>query len=502
MSETKRDSTSSSASEPLPVALAGFAYVALVLLAPRLLRDPDVYFHPVIGRWILAHGAVPTADTFSYTMAGAPWTAHEWLAEIVLAWVHRAGGWTLLVALTAATTALALYVLARDVARRVPARYVVVLVVLALMLVASHLNARPHALAAPCLVVFLAELTAAREGNRNPNFALLLLVVLWANLHGSVLLAAIFALAFGLEAVVESRDASARVGAARAWGVFLVLCLAAMCMTPLGTTTLTLAARMEADPQALAWIDEWRPPDLRTFHPLQLWLVAFVAGGLALGVRLPWMRFALLIGLAFFALRRERYGEILGLAAPLLVAPALRTALTARAQAVPSQGVVATPTNAARGRRTPRAVAWIVATAVVATTLLVHRLGLARPAREITPDAALAAVRDARVTGHVLNAYGFGGYLMSHGVPTFVDGRIDLYGSTFLGAYVAAVAGADRPTLERLLSEHAIAWTLLPPSAPAVRVLDDTRGWRRLHTDAVAVVHVREPLGGDPSAPP
>lgn len=470
----------------LPIALAGLAYAALVLQAPRLLRDPDVYFHPAVGRWILAHQAVPTTDTFSHTLHGAPWTAHEWLGQLLFALAYDIGGWTLLVALTGASTALALYLLARHLVREVPARYAVLFVALALMLVATHLHARVHALAAPCLVALLVELAVARGARRAPRFAFLLVVALWANLHGSVSLAAILVFAFGAEAVTDAPDAVTRAHAVRTWGAFLVLCLVAMCLTPQGLGGLTYAWRMEGDSAAFALINEWRPPDLRTLHPLHLWLLAFVGGGIAWRVRVPWLRLALLAAFVFFALRRARYGEILGLVSPVLVASALRVALLARAQAVPNTGAHV-PTSSRH-----RIAHAIVAALVVASTLVVVSLGLARPARAITPDAALATVRGAHVAGPVLNAYAFGGYLMAHDVPTFVDGRSDLYGAAFLTAYVSAIVGGDAPTLERLLARHDIRWTLLPPTAPGVRALDALPAWRRLYADDIAVVHVRE----------
>ena len=37
--------------------------------------------------------------------------------------------------------------------------------------------------------------------------------------------------------------------------------------------------------------------------------------------------------------------------------------------------------------------------------------------------------------------------------------------------------------------------TLLSPGTPALASLDQLPGWRRVHTDAVAVVHVRDDNG-------
>src|SRR5258708_18719162 len=65
---------------PLLVAASTFL---LLLTRGGLLADGDTYWHIVSGRWMFQHFAIPTVDPFSYTMAGAPWTAHELLFEIV-----------------------------------------------------------------------------------------------------------------------------------------------------------------------------------------------------------------------------------------------------------------------------------------------------------------------------------------------------------------------------------------------------------------------------------
>src|SRR6478736_4853269 len=50
-----------------------------------LLADPDSHWHIAVGNWMLAHGAVPTVDPFSFTFAGQPWIAKEWLSQLLMA---------------------------------------------------------------------------------------------------------------------------------------------------------------------------------------------------------------------------------------------------------------------------------------------------------------------------------------------------------------------------------------------------------------------------------
>jgi hypothetical protein len=56
-------------------------FVGLLAPAARNVTDPDVWWHLKTGQYITEHKSVPHTDPFSYTRAGEPWVAHEWLAS-------------------------------------------------------------------------------------------------------------------------------------------------------------------------------------------------------------------------------------------------------------------------------------------------------------------------------------------------------------------------------------------------------------------------------------
>ena len=105
--------------------------------------------------------------------------------------------------------------------------------------------------------------------------------------------------------------------------------------------------------------------------------------------------------------------------------------------------------------------------------------------------AALAAVPAELREQPVLNGYRFGGYLIFAHVRPFIDGRADMYGGAMLGLY-DKVAGGDPASVEATLARYRIAWTIFPPNERIVPFLDREPGWRRLYSDSVAVVHVRD----------
>ena len=145
----------------LPWVVAVAVYALLLTLGPRLLGDPDSYSHVAVGRWILAHGAVPTADPFSFSVHGTPWITFEWLSEVIYAAVYALSGWSGVVALAAAAIALAVGLLTHFLLRELSPTLTLLLVMSAAVLLAPHMLARPHVLALPIMVAWAAALVAS-----------------------------------------------------------------------------------------------------------------------------------------------------------------------------------------------------------------------------------------------------------------------------------------------------------------------------------------------------
>src|SRR5205823_8964464 len=81
---------------------------------------------------------------------------------------------------------------------------------------------------------------------------------------------------------------------------------------------------------ALAILAEWQSPDFQSvhpFHPLELWIILVLVAAFSLGWRLPLTRTLLSLLLLHMALQHQRFGELLGVVTPLLVAPALMSQL-------------------------------------------------------------------------------------------------------------------------------------------------------------------------------
>jgi len=456
--------------DPAVLWIGTISYAVAIFLGPRLLADPDSFLHVAAGTWIWTHGAVPSTDPFSATMQGAAWTAHEWLAELCFAGAFAALQWTGVVMLTALAIAAAFAALGATLRATLPARGVALLLAASFILVAPHLVARPHVLAMPMMVIWTGGLLRARAAGRAPSYALLPILTLWANLHGSFPLALALAGVFAAEAALAAPDPAARRGCVVNWGLFIAAAALASLLTPLGLAAWRFPLELQGMSYSLSLVGEWQASDFSHFQPLELWLLGLSALALGGAVRLPWLRLLLLLGFMHLALVHARFDDVLALLGPMLIAPCVRPFFDeARAPVVPTK--------------------WTVPLAL-AIGLCATTLGVARETTNADPRIAPVAALAALPAGVGFNDYDFGDFLIYSGVAPFVDGRLDLYGDSFMRAYMDAL-DAKGEALSELLAKYHVAWTMLKPDRPAVALLDRLPGWHRAYADASVVVHVR-----------
>jgi len=472
----------------LPLCVGLVAFITVLGSGPGLLGDPDTYWHIMAGRWIIAHHAIPHADIFSNSMAGAPWVAHEWLAETVFAPLYDRFGWNGPVLLTALSFAAALSCLTRALLRYLEPVHALAGMATAWGMALPHLLARPHVLTLPVLVIWFACLAAARSENRAPPLYLALLMTLWANLHGGYVLGLLFAALFAGEALIAAKSPARRRDVIRQWAPFLALSFVACLLTPNGIDGLLLPWRLMQMKFALSALVEWQSPNFQSLQPLEIWLMLALFAALSLGLKLPWTRVAMLLLLLHMSLAHQRHAEILGLVAPLLVAESIARQLRRfRPQAASGLDDVFAGLS---GRPSRAGLACALCFfAALSAVYLAHPITHAPDG--YTPAAALQAAEEAHVSGPVMNDYGFGGYLIFEGIPPFIDGRADLYGDDFLKRYVDATRGVT-DDLPKLLDEYHAGWTLFAANTTAVTLMDHLPGWRRLYADDTAVVHVRD----------
>jgi hypothetical protein len=227
----------------------------LAALVPLLVVQ-DTFLALVDGRLIAAHG-LPHVDTLTYWTLGRPWTDQQWGSHLVLYELARSGGLHLVV-LAGIGCVVAALVVATVASRKLGAssRSAAIALLLPLVGYSSLMQVRTQSLAlAPFVVVYgLLALDARRPGRR--VLLVLPLLAVWANLHGSVALAAGLTALYGLTLV--------RRPAARTRALLLTvgapLCVLA---SPYGLDLVGYYRTMLVSQPFASFIQEWQPPSVQ-----------------------------------------------------------------------------------------------------------------------------------------------------------------------------------------------------------------------------------------------
>lgn len=482
------------ATPSLPILFA-LLVLAWSLIAGNIFLDGDPLWHLTVGRWIAEHHAVPVSEFYSHSMPGIPWTAHEWLSELVMYGTFTLGGWALLHIVMCVCFALTAGYMLRFTLDRLEPIYALALTVVSVGTLYTHFLGRPHVLVWPVIALWVGTLARAGETDTAPPWWLIPILIAWTNLHASFTLALGFGGALALDAAWSRPDWNARLATARRWLPFLLACGAAVLVNPRGPHAILHAIGVMKMKSTLEIVSEWRSADFTTLQIFLLWLMALLALVLSVRVRLSLFRTVFVIGLVYLALKHQRYHSLAGLVAPFILAAPLAQALRGRiaqpGSALSDRLDAAMLRLARPSRPATLAAAWAAGAALI---VLLLPLVPHQPDVRVAPAKALAAFQATGAKGKVLNAYGMGGYLIYKGVPVYIDGRGDMYGDAFMTETNDAMSLARPRVLETLLQKYDIGWTLLGPGTPAIDLLDRLPAWQRIYGDSVAVVHVRRDL--------
>lgn len=165
-------------------------YLCAFVLGMKQLREPDVWWQLLSGRWMLEHGQVTRTDMFSYTMAGKPWINVKWLYEIFIAILEKLTGPEGVTVLQSVVNVFIVYLLIQTLKSlkeqlkiKVPVFAAVIPLLIFLAIVEYRMTGRPEMISHLMCALYLYILL------RNPGFEwkkvfwLVPLQCLWANMH-------------------------------------------------------------------------------------------------------------------------------------------------------------------------------------------------------------------------------------------------------------------------------------------------------------------------------
>ncbi len=170
------------------------ALVLMVIVGNVQLLQGDSYKALYDGRWIAHHG-IPHTEAFSVA-ARRRWIDEEWLAELIFYELWTIGGYALVAIVSALSITAAYMILAALLrGRGTPVVWTVLFSLAALLAYSEWAFVRARDFVLP-LSALLLLICLSDNKRKRPTWRLLFLIpilVLWANLHGSVLLGAALA---------------------------------------------------------------------------------------------------------------------------------------------------------------------------------------------------------------------------------------------------------------------------------------------------------------------
>ncbi|HEY8792728.1 MAG TPA: hypothetical protein VIL96_07590 [Gaiellaceae bacterium] len=197
--------------ESLPVTVFGLFACGLIVRLPDQLRQ-DGWLALVSGR-LVADSGLPTTDTLTAWTAHVQWVDQQWLGQLFLYRLASAGNLRLVmlvhVGLLAGAMAAAL-IAARW--RGGSPRSVGLVAAPALVVILMSAQMRVQSIAYPLFVAVAWLLIADARASSRRVLLVLPVLVLWANVHGSVVLGALLTTVAGLLLVARTLRNSAGAG--------------------------------------------------------------------------------------------------------------------------------------------------------------------------------------------------------------------------------------------------------------------------------------------------
>lgn len=485
--------------------MSAFALAAaLVSLYSMRRADPDLWGYLAYGNLFVATHGLTTHDPFAYTSSGFHWVTFEYGAHLLLWWAYDLAGPPGLIALKCLAGGAALWGLYAAIRLTAddPFTWAPVLL-LCTSAICRFFLFRPQLFTFAFFACFVAVLFRFLLRRRAPLWALPLVTLAWANMHGG------FVAGLGAVGLTILLRASGNLGAAwrpgsllagtgRLWAAFAA-CLAVSFVNPLGARLWGYILTELSHGTNRQYIAEWGPATLSgdawstialTFIAVTLAVVAWAAYRHAPEAPGPpplaWALSCVpLIAMSYLSVRHVPLAAIWTGPVIALLASRVQDQL---------------PRLAAFRR------AWFLLRGIaVVQVCLIFFVVYAQPRPEIRidgtvlgtthPCGAVAYLREQHLRGNLFNPLWWGSYITWERYPDVrvsMDGRnVSLFPDAMvlenMKFYTDAAGIADLDTPLRYPTDFLI----VPADAPVLpRVQSDAR-WRRIYGDADAVLFER-----------
>ena len=478
-----------------------FMLVFFIALSPP--QDADMWWHLAAGKEMVNQGKILATDIFSYTHNGENWTNAFWLSDIILFLAYELGGYLGITVLVATVAVFSMLVFYKHTSNN-PFPLPLLIILLASLAIAPVWTPRPQIFSFLLLAILDYGLNGKDEYLLKRPWLLVVLFVVWANMHGGFIWGFLLLFAFiignGFDNLLK-RDNSRSLQQLGHLSIWALIAGLAIAINPNGFTLWKLPLYTVG--VSIQSITEWSSPDFHRLdlHPM-LWLLFLIIAGIGAGNKpLRWSDILKTIGFSYMAFISQRsIGPFILIAAPVAIESlsALwlqwRPVLSNQMQKLyQSKASVPVPAPAAIALNLS-----IIGLSIFMVFAHAYSVSMDQRVHGGLPMKAVRWIRVNQPEGRMFNAYNWGGYLQWElpQYPVFIDGRADLYGEKTITDWWRVVNATDEGVA--LLDSWQVNFVILEPGWPILEKLDQT-GWQVVYEDEVAIIMGRQLSSGNPA---
>lgn len=451
--------------------------VSIVLILSRINRlivDGDTFWAIKVGEWISLNKSVPYQDTFSWTVNGHPWVAHEWLFDFLIYLFYSTMGLYGIMLLVLIPITIAFYFLWKTyAAERKSLVLTIIMFSIVILMLRFGIAARPQVFGYMFFMYFFYVLV----NNHKLLWTLPLTAVAWANFHGSILLGiAMVLLQFVYESAYKSFTEKKLFIDIKFLFISILVPLFSL-VNPYGielwkTSFYLITSKVNRQ------IMEWQPPDFNDIGWLTIYFCVIVTTVFVCYVKKDAIndnkKFGIiaiyLLGTFYEAVTGVRYFPYLVIVWGLFMLMLLPESLFSQKHWDKKIGIF-----------------YILITVIIFLSVGKIPANLDEAVDEkIWPIDAVNHLENKRT----FNDYMWGGYLVYKDIPVFVDGRADVYwrDSDVFQDHRDATRFIKDPL--EILDKYGVEQVIIESNEPLdfylVRI-----GWVEKYRDETAVIFLR-----------
>jgi hypothetical protein len=463
-----------------------------------LLRDGDTGYHIRTGEYIIQNWTIPEQDIFSFRSPPLPWTAHEWLAEIVMALVHRVAGLTgtvIFFAFLIAWTYLLLFRMLRQESRDLLLGTVIVC--FAAVSSTPHWLARPHIFSLVLTVVWYHLLNEFQYRQNNRLLFLPLLTILWVNLHGGyivgIFLLGIYVAGNLMAAITGGEpDAERSLQKSKTLLLVMVVCIFVSMLNPQGYRILLFPFKVTSDKFLMDHVQEFLSPNFHQALPFKYLLLLTIAILAWSRPAVNWIELMLILTFTYMALYSVRYITLFAIiTAPILIRliDQMKVGLPIKIREFWDQR----STHLAQMEGQTNGYFWSMVGVIAVIALGVAGNFQYTFSAKSYPVAAVEFLKNENVSGNTFTHDDYGDYLIYAAWPqrkVFVDGRTDMYGSERLKEYLTLAHAM--PGWKKIVDKYAFSSILFDTQSPLTNALAEDNQWQLVYSDPLASIFLRK----------